>query len=77
MPSNLIKKAVPVGNIVKVSVEIAYEVATETTEWPRPFNVAAAHDAALMEAVEKSAKSLHPKTTKLFSRYVLPKLLIL
>jgi len=70
---NVITKAIPVGKIVKFGVEIACEVATETTEWTRPSDVAAAHGPALKEAVEKSTKPLPPKTKKLISRCVLSK----
>jgi hypothetical protein len=73
MSGNVIKKAIPVGKIVKFGVEIACEVATETTEWTRPSGVAAAHGPALKEAVEKSTKPLPPKTKKLISRCVLSK----
>ncbi len=73
MSGNVIKKAIPVGKIVKFGVEIACEVATETTEWTRPSDVAASHGPALKEAAEKSTKSLPPKTKKLISRCVLPK----
>jgi hypothetical protein len=73
MSGNVIKKAIPVGKIVKFGVEIACEVATETTEWTRPSDVAAAHGPALKEAVEMSTKLLPPKTKKLISRCVLSK----
>jgi hypothetical protein len=56
MSGNVIKKAIPVGKIVMFGVEIACEVATETTEWTRPSDVAAAHGPALKEAVKKSAE---------------------
>jgi len=68
MSGNVIKKAIPVGKIVKFGFEIACEVATETTEWTRPLDVAAAHGPALKEAVAQSTKPLPPKTKKLISR---------
>jgi hypothetical protein len=73
MSGNVIKKAIPVGKIVKFGVEIACEVATETTEWSRPSDVAVTHGPALKGAVEKSTKPLPPKTKKLISRCVLSK----
>ncbi|XMA17501.1 hypothetical protein WAI453_010292 [Rhynchosporium graminicola] len=68
MSGNVIKKAIPVGKIVKLGVEIACEVAIETTEWTRPSDVAAAHGSALKEAAEKSTKPLPLNTKKLISR---------
>ncbi|TAQ87659.1 hypothetical protein B7494_g4037 [Chlorociboria aeruginascens] len=68
MSGNVIKKAIPVGKIIKLGVEIACEVATETAEWTRPSDIAVAHGPAFTEAVENSTKPLPPKTKKLISR---------
>lgn len=70
MSGNVIKKAIPVGKIVKFGIEIACEVATETTEWTRPSDMAAVHGPALREAIANSTKPLPPNTKKLISRYV-------
>lgn len=71
MSGKVIKKAIPVGKIVEFGVEIACEVATETTDWMGPSDVAAAHGPALKEVIEKSTQPLPPKTKRLISRCVL------
>jgi hypothetical protein len=42
MSANLIKKSVTVGKIIKSDVEIACEVAIETSDWTRPIHIAQA-----------------------------------
>lgn len=63
MSFNKILKKVPVGSIIKDGQEITLSVATETSKWIRPENIAKAQGPGFKEAVE-SSKHLVPQGTK-------------
>lgn len=68
-PANLIKTKVRVGSIIKNGKEIVCSVATETSSWTRPEEIAQKQGPAFLKALERMAPgSIGSDTKEIFER---------
>lgn len=60
-----------IGTVFKAGKEIVLSVATETSDWAGPVDVAVKHGPSFMDALDKNYDVILPDTKELVSRYYL------